>query len=234
MPKPYYSDDQVTLYLGDCLDNSIIDIWLDADVLVTDPPYGVAYVSNSSKYGSTKPIAGDETIDLRDEVLAAWHVTHGDEGPALVFGRWDIPRPVDTRNRLIWDKGDSPGMGDLSMPWGKGEEEIYVIGQGFIGGRQTNVIRAKGYASMSHARPNHPTPKPVALMEALIEKCPAGVIADPFAGSGATLVAARNLGRKAIGVELDEKYCEVIARRLMQSAFVFEEEEEVHAAGWME
>ena len=224
MIKPYFSDGDVTLYHANCLDPEVLDIWTQADVLVTDPPYGVAYVSNSSKYGSTDPIAGDENVDLRDEVIAAWSVTHGVDAPALVFGRWDVPRPLDTRQRLIWDKGDSPGMGDLKMPWGKGDEEIYVIGQGFQGARQTNVLRAKGYASMSAARPDHPTPKPVALMEALIEKCPPGVIADPFAGSGATLIAARNLGRKAIGIELEEKYCEIIARRLLQGAFIFDDE----------
>lgn len=218
---PYFSDGEVTLYHANCLDIEVLDIWTQADVLVTDPPYGVAYVSNSSKYGSTDPIAGDENVDIRDETIAAWHVSRGSDAPALVFGRWDVPRPLDTRQRLIWDKGDSPGMGDLSMPWGKGEEEIYVLGTGFQGKRQTNVIRAAGYAPTSHNRPNHPTPKPVALMEALIEKCPPGVIADPFAGSGATLIAARNLGRKAVGVELDERYCEIIARRLGQQAFDF-------------
>jgi len=113
-------------------------------------------------------------------------------------------------------------MGDVSIPWGPTDEEIYVLGSGFVGKRESNVIRAQTLMSSDSRRPDHPTPKPVALMEALIAKCPPGVIADPFAGSGATLIAARNLGRRAIGVELEERYCEVIVNRLAQQAFDFE------------
>jgi DNA modification methylase len=213
--EPYYHDDLVTLYCGDCRD---VDAWLAADVLVTDPPYGMGYESNRNRDKRNRkvgrPVGGDTSTDLRDAVLTAW----GDR-PALVFGKWTCPRPVGTRARLIWDKRVQ-GTGDLSLPWGPADEEIYVLGTGFVGSRGSNVLAVQMLMSGAHDRPDHPTPKPVGLMERLIEKT-TGVVADPFAGSGATLIAARNLGRRVIGVEVEERYCEVIATRLAQGAFDF-------------
>lgn len=223
----YYQDDFVTLYHGDCFE--LRDYWLDADVLVTDPPYGMAYVSSSSKHnGKTVAIAGDADTSARDGALTAWG-----NRPGLVFGTWRTDKPAGTRLTLMWDKGASPGMGDLSLPWGLSTEEIYVIGawppikpggktrDGGKPSRTASVLRMDTLNSQAIDRPNHPTPKPTRLMEMLIEKCPAGVIADPFAGSGATLVAAKNLGRKVVGVELEEKYCEIIAKRCAQDVFDF-------------
>ncbi len=69
----------------------------------------------------------------------------------------------------------------------------------------------------------HPHQKPVALLAALLGKCPPGVVADPCAGSGSLGVAAKMLGRRAVLVELDERYCEIAARRLAQDALPFEE-----------
>ena len=207
MTAPYYFDDLVTLYHGDCRE---VDEWLMADVLVTDPPYGAKYVSG---WTTKNPIKGDDDTSVRDGVIARWA-----DRPALVFGRWNVDRPIGTRHRLIWDKGESPGMGDLSMPWGHADEEVYVLGRGFTGARRTNIIRSKVQSVADAARPLHPTPKPVSLMEVLIERCPPGVIADPFAGSGSTLLAAMYRGRRAIGVEVDERYCEMIANRLAQDA----------------
>ena len=214
---PYYQDDLVTLYHGDCLE---VTEWLSADVLVTDPPYGIAFQSSrTTREKRHAKIAGDESVDLRDRALDLW----GDK-PALIFGTWRAPRPDGVRQRLIWAKGDDPGLGDLSMPWGYGDEEVYVLGKGWRGQRRSNVYRLPKVAHANN--PGHPTPKPVALMEALIEYAPPGVIADPFAGSGSTLVAARNLGRKVIGVELEEKYCDVIVKRLSQQVFDFSDLEE--------
>jgi site-specific DNA-methyltransferase (adenine-specific) len=216
--KPYYQDDLVTLYHGDALE---ITNWLNADVLVTDPPYGVNYqsgtMSNANVAIKTK-IANDNDVLVRDTVLNLW----GNK-PAIVFGSWKIHRPPNTKHRLIWHKASNiPGM--RATPWFSADEEIYVLGKGFIGKPVQNVIvthdrRDGAYGEV--AKYGHPTPKPVSLLEQLVEKCPNGIIADPFAGVGSTLLAARNLGKKAIGVEMEEQYCKVIVNRLSQSVFDF-------------
>lgn len=210
----YYQDDHVTVYHGDCLAEH--REWLDADVLVTDPPYGMAYESNRNRDKRNvkvgRPVAGDSTTEARDSALESWGGR-----PAIVFGKWTQPRPQGTKARLIWDKRVQ-GTGDLSIPWGPADEEIYVLGSGWVGVRGPNILSVQMLMSGDRNRPDHPTPKPIPLMERLIEKCPPGVVADPFAGSGATLLAARNLGRKCVGVELEERYCEVIAKRLSQGA----------------
>lgn len=218
--NPYYQDDQVTLYHGDCLENTV---WLDADVLVTDPPYGIAYKSGRPHAVDTAlavSIIGDEDTSLRDEVLQRWVPK-----PAIVFGTWRIPRPAGTRARLIWDTKGALGMGDLSIPWKPSDQEIYVLGSGFHGHRGSNVLAcAPLHSTATPGRLNgrqHPHQKPVPLLERLIDKCPPGVVADPFTGSGSALIAARNLGRKAIGVEIEERYCELIAKRLDQMCLDF-------------
>jgi DNA modification methylase len=220
--KPYYQDDLVTLYHADCLE---MTAWLSADVLVTDPPYGirVAQYANVPKRNRHKAVqdavANDHTTEARDTSLELWG-----SKPAIVFGSWRQPRPERTKQRLIWHKVKSaPGLS--SAPWYSAEEEIYIIGDGFLGKAEQNVYQTSEARMNQYGLPaqtGHPTPKPVGLMERLIAKCPEGVIADPFAGSGATLIAARNLGRKAIGVELEEKYCETVATRLSQQAFDLE------------
>lgn len=216
MPAPYYRGDRVTLYLGDCRE---IREWLAADVLVTDPPYGVNWAGIPTSYsrgvpitrGQT-PIAGDHSTECRDTALEMWGAR-----PAICFGSWKAPRPRGVRHRLIWDKrGMAPGP--VRFPFMTMDEEIYVIGDGFpaTSPPQRSVITTHEPRSLEARRIDHPTPKPVGLMELLIGRCPPGVIADPFAGSGSTLLAARNLGRRAVGVELEERYCEIAAARLSE------------------
>ena len=220
MTGPYYQDDAVTLWHGDCRE---ITAWLEADVLVTDPPYGMALKQgrrvNGQSSGWTSrwtgvAISGDETTSARDEILAAW----GDK-PALVFGTWKRPAPTGVREVLVWDKVVSTGMGALDIPWRPSWESIYVLGKGFTGSRSHGVL-AVPLPTLAPERRDHPTPKPLSLMLALLQKT-RGAVADPFAGSGSTLVAAKQLGRRAIGVEIEERYCEIAARRLSQDVLDF-------------
>lgn len=221
--KPYYSDEFVTLFHGDCLE---VTEWLAADVLVVDPPYGVAWKAGDTHNArgqvarpSSYAVSGDDSPEIRDAALSLW----GSAKPAIVFGSWRVPRPNGTAHRLIWNKASRlPGY--TIAPFFPNDEEIYIVGKGFIGKPMQTVITTTERRDGAHgevARIGHPTPKPVGLMEVLVAKT-VGVVADPFAGSGATLVAARNLGRHAIGVELEERYCEIIAKRLSQQAFQFE------------
>jgi site-specific DNA-methyltransferase (adenine-specific) len=220
--KPYYEDESVTLYHGDCRE---VTAWLEADVLVTDPPYGIDG-HLSSGWRGRKPAAGfkrvnekpkwDATLEVRDAALELW----GDR-PYAVFGspaRLDGALPC-REFPLIWDKG-SVGMGDVAFPWGRGYELIYVNGDGWTGKRESPVLRVV-HASDAATKVGHPTPKPIELMEALLGKAPAGIIADPFTGSGSTLVAAKHLGRRAIGVEFEERYCDIAAARLSQGVLDF-------------
>jgi len=217
--KPYYEDESVTLWHGDCLEPGSL-AWISADVLVTDPPYGIAWPAGrlhserALRGSAVQSIINDEDTVVRDAVMDAWG-----NRPAIVFGTWRKPRPPGTTHRLIWHKtGRHPGVSP--HPIYPNDEEIYLIGAGWVGKPSPTVITTGEQRAAQPGLIGHPTPKPVGLMERLIDKCPPGVIADPFAGSGATLLAARNLGRKAIGVEIDERYCELIAGRLSQGVLL--------------
>ena len=217
----YYQDDLVTLYHGDCLE---ITEWLAADVLVTDPPYGISW-SKSAGTGIGKTahagIRNDTNTSARDDALGLW----GDK-PGLVFGAIKAPFPKAWQRMLIFEKPRTAGLIGTYVPWFNNWEPIFVTGRWpkQIPERsavvKTSEPSASGYSGYA-TRAGHPHTKPQDVMTRLIEACPPGVIADPFSGSGSTLLAALNLGRKTIGVELEERYCELIAKRLSQQAFDF-------------
>jgi DNA modification methylase len=209
MATPYYQDDLVTLYHGDCRE---ITEWLAADVLVTDPPYGIGLDTDySSLNGSTRAysaIAGDSEpfdpspfLHLPVALFGANHfatrLPHG--------GTWHV-----------WDKrvnAASNMMSDFEVWW-----TSYPSGPSRVF-RYQSVCGV--HPGVKPERLSHPTVKPLPLMEHVLGACPPGTVADPFAGSGSTLVAAKRLGRKAIGVELEERYCEIAAKRLAQGVLNF-------------
>lgn len=214
---PYYQDDLVTIYHGDCRE---VTHWLAADVLVTDPPYGSQFSSDNPKggYGRRQNaglgpegfvIANDGTTETRDTILEMW----GDR-PACVFGSPRMPDPPgEWADRLVWDK-KRPGMN--GGPWRYRHETIFVTA-GFERTNDAAVSIMAAYPDQSQ----HMHAKPLDVMVRLVGAAPAGVIADPFMGSGTTLRAAKDCGRRAIGVEVDERYCEIAAQRMAQEAFDF-------------
>jgi hypothetical protein len=211
LPTPYYADELVTLYCGDVRDilpRLSEDV---ADVLVTDPPYGIAHASGRRGVARWhgRQIPGDEDTGVRDDVLAWW----GDK-PALVFGSWKRPAPPNARATLVWDKWPL-GSGDLALPWRPNHEEIYVLGRGFDATRRrtSGVIRCAPVQARASSGRRHQHQKPLGLMYELVGKT-VGTVLDPFAGSGSTLVAAAHLGRPSVGIEIDPAHCAGIVERL--------------------
>lgn len=212
--RPYYEQDGIAIYHADCRD---VLASLSADVLIMDPPYGLQAVSDGDGYGRRQNheyadlhIANDDNGECRDAVLSAWC------GPAAVFHSPRLPEPLgDWSFRLVWDKG-RPGMN--SGPWRYTHELVFIRGEWVrVNDAAFSVIRVPAVNM-----PCHPHEKPVALMRDLIIAAPKGVVLDPFMGSGSTLRAAKDLSRKAIGIELEERYCEIAAKRLRQGALPME------------
>lgn len=218
MTEPYYIDGDVTLYLGDCRETTE---WLTADVLVTDPPYGIGWkrgVKQGRGDQGHPGIANDRDTSTRDEALRLWS-----ERPGLVFGSFYAAEPVDVKHVLVYRKPPDSGVVGSTTGWRRDIEAIYLVGewpQRTARWSSLLATRTPGAGALA-GRIGHPHAKPLDVLETLIGACPPGVIADLFAGSGSTLVAARNLGRKTIGVEIDERYAEIAARRLDQGVLDF-------------
>jgi hypothetical protein len=224
---PYYQDDWVTIYHGDCRE---VLAWLEGDVLVTDPPYGIGW-SKGSGIGvgnAHDGIANDEDTSVRDEVLRRWDPSGR---PWIMFGSLRAPMPFGWRQALVFHKDcHNAGLVGVRRPWRNNWEPIFVGG---VWPDQTptidSVVRTYELAATGYSgyvtRAGHPHAKPVDVMTQLIEHCPSrrppAIVADPFMGSGSTLRAAKDLGRKAIGVELDERYCEIAAMRCAQEVLDF-------------
>lgn len=217
--QPYLEIDGITLYHGDALE---ITEWLAADVLLTDPPYGIGWSkghwANARNNSAHEGIKGDQDTEVRDAALAAW----GIDRAGLVFGSLRAPYPQNWQRMLVFKKPTvGSGLFGNRLPWPTNWEPIFAIGRwpdqtptrdAVV---STGALAAAGYSGYV-SKYKHPHAKPIDVLEQLIAACPPGVIADPFAGSGSTLIAARNQGRRAIGVEIEEKYCEIAARRLSQ------------------
>ena len=228
--KPYYQDDIVTLYHGDARE-VLPALDIAPVVLLTDPPYSSGGYQEAGKANGSIGTRGKAVIALDNmstrgyqrlmrEVLRGcpsvdeayiftdwrmWVYTFD----ALEDGGWRV------RNMLVWDKGQM-GMG---MPW-RNQHELIAYAKRtptkIMDGKRGNVLCVKRSGNKMH-----PTEKPMDLCTALLDNSQPGIVLDPFAGSGTTLVAAKLLGRQAVGIEMDERHVETAAKRCGQGVLDF-------------
>jgi DNA modification methylase len=209
---PYYQDTACTIYHGDC--REIMPQLDKVDLVLTDPPYGLkenAYrVANRGKlakptdYGD---FSWDNAPASKDLIDAA--VSHGEV--SIIWGGNYFHLPP-SRGWLVWDKQNSGNFADCELAWTNAETSVRIFRHMWNG--MLRAGEARGVARV------HPAQKPVELMRWCIGfgDNPQTIL-DPFMGSGTTLRAAKDLGRKAIGIELEERYCEIAAKRLAQEVF---------------
>jgi len=213
--KPYYQDDYSTIYHGDC--REILPQLQPVDLVLTDPPYGIG--ENSKKQKSREKKAkptdyGDFDWDRQPPKKWVLEMMMDYSDKQIIFGGNFFGLPAATCF-LVWDKDNSGDFADCELAWTNLPGAVRIFKW-----RWNGMIQEKG--GVHKEQRVHPTQKPVSLMQWCIEK--AGepqTILDPFMGSGTTLIAAKNLRLKAIGIELEEKYCEIAAKRLSQEVLPF-------------
>jgi site-specific DNA-methyltransferase (adenine-specific)/modification methylase len=189
-----------TLYLGDCRD--VLPTLGRVDAVVTDPPYGIGFAAQPTRYQRANGMAATAWDDhAPDDVVAVLAAKF----PCVIWGGNHFQMPA-SRGWLVWSKtGNAPSMADLEMAW----TSLDMNARAF----EKSVKSASLEKNLQTAP--HPTQKPVALMEWSIEFFPnATTILDPFMGSGTTGVACARLGRKFIGIELEPRYFDIACRRI--------------------
>ena len=216
MIKPYYQDDNCTIYNCDCKD--ILSQLPKVDLVLTDPPYGIKRDGNKNQ------------IDRGFQTRKGYESKGWDKSPinfglmwklislgknAIVWGGNYYPMPPE-RGWIVWDKGQkSLTMGDGEIAWSNLKQPIRIF--------QLHRIHLWNEGTV------HPTQKPIKLIKWCInqadgtdfERPKIHTILDPFMGSGTTLRASKDLNRKCIGIEIEEKYCEIAVQRLKQEVFKF-------------
>jgi len=199
-----------TLYLGDC--REILPTIEAAGVIVTDPPYGVGHKAKALPGQKASwdgaEIANDRDVAVRDEALAG-------HPNVLAFGGWRKPPLEGAHTALVWDKGPAAGGMNFHANFRNCWELIFIRGRAFReGSMDLGLITGHWIATWQSHGKVHQHQKPVSLMKYLINKCAADTIIDPFMGSGSTGVAAVEMGRKFIGIELDDGHFTNACRRI--------------------
>jgi site-specific DNA-methyltransferase (adenine-specific) len=216
--KPFYEHGGITIYHGDCRD-VLPDVWFGVDLLLTDPPYGVSEACNRKERGRSNLAECNDFPDVFDD--------HKPFDPshllvcrkAVLFGANHYADKLPpSPSWMVWDKRDgiaSNDNADCELAWSNlgGPARVFRhLWSGMIKASERDQKRV------------HPTQKPVALMRWIIQQWtqPGQLVLDPYMGSGPTLIAAKESARRCIGIEIEERYCEIAAKRLSQEVLPLE------------
>jgi len=206
--KPYYDHKGVTIYHGDC---RAVSLEVKADSVLTDPPYGV----NKAEWDAQFP-------EWCFDVCANMAPVFG-----IMPGVWNLPSCREkVAGNGAWIRYQWTliahlvnGMTNGRIGFGNYIPCLLYATDGVSVWKQDGDI--KDFVVGMEPKQEHPSPKPLNVIKWFLSRLPGESVCDPFMGSGSTLEAAKALGRQAIGIEIEEKYCEIAAKRLSQEVLEF-------------
>jgi hypothetical protein len=211
--KPYYEQDGITIYHAPC--EVVLPTLEPVDLLLTDPPYGINVAATGKVGGNNKGVAKDYGASEWDASPPPnWLLQQAISmaGSAVVFGGNYFGLPPSSC-WLVWDKDNTGNFADCELAWTNLHKPVRKLRW-----RWNGMIQEHGGDDKEPRF--HPTQKPLAVMTWALSQAPADTktVLDPWMGSGTTLVAAKLAGLMAIGIEREEKYCEIAVNRLAQGA----------------
>lgn len=249
--RPYYEEDGITIYNGDCRDHMASLLDSSVDIVITSPPYNMGLIPGGNGRGMYRPGANNKAGRFRDG-----YGTHGDAMPQGEYDEWQraclrdmwrvsrlgvfynhrprvehgalrVPLSFDygdvqLRQIIVWDRGTGIDVNVRHFCTRQEWVLLFAKPSFALCDHASSGMGDVWRLGMEHAETGHPAPFPVSLPTRCIAATGAQTVLDPFVGSGSTLVAAKRLGRKAIGIEIEERYCEIAAKRLSQGALPLE------------
>jgi len=227
-PIPYYEQDGITIYHGDC--REILPLLDPVDLVLTDPPY-TERTHKSVRSNSSKATKGNRVItfssvtteDLRQiyaslgAVTKGWVVSTMDYATAFEFEQ-SPPDGLRMMRIGVWVKTNPMPQISADRP-GQGWEAIAYLHRSDKASSWNGGGRSGNFILPVEQGMGHPTAKPISMFRELVDRFsdPGAIVLDPFMGSGTSLRAAKDMGRRAIGIDIDERHCETAMKRLRQS-----------------
>ena len=206
--KPYYEEKGITIYHGDC--REILPTLPLVDLVLTDPPYGVGL----NAFDDDFTVGPEGLIKCQSSIAAVFMSPRRVvEFANAIAISWDF-------ERILWMEKSA----DISFPWRgwlMNSEAILIFSKPNAQWREPERYSRDCYRVGPWGKQGHPNAKPPSVVRDIILKLGGDLILDPFMGSGTTLRAAKDLGLQAIGIEIEERYCEIAAKRLRQEVFDF-------------